>query len=316
MSDLTAIVDFINQGTNFAVISHTSPDGDTMGSAAALIYALKKMGKHAQWYCDGEVAHDFMKLEQIASLVNGEKLKKYDSIICVDCASSDRLGKNEKLILNFDRVAQIDHHVTNTEYAKVNFVRERSANCFNILAVIKELGVELDTDMARSLYVGICTDTGRLSYSGVSSQDVSDTAELYNYDLRPDIIISTLFWSKTLARTKISGRAIDHIRTAMDGKITYTYLDAEDYSEFNATSADSEGVIEYCRNVEGTELAFFVRQTVGGYKVSMRAKFGYDLTGISTKHGGGGHPLAAGCAIDAPRDEVIKIILKELTDLL
>ena len=69
------LVEFIKQGTAFAVISHTSPDGDTMGSAAALIYALHTLGKQAKWFCDGEVPHDFMNLEQIASLVEKNDLK-------------------------------------------------------------------------------------------------------------------------------------------------------------------------------------------------------------------------------------------------
>ena len=78
---MKSLTEFIRQGSAFAVISHTSPDGDTMGSAAALIYALEALGKKAKWVCDGEIPHDFMNIEQIASLVKKNDLKKYDSII-------------------------------------------------------------------------------------------------------------------------------------------------------------------------------------------------------------------------------------------
>ena len=60
------LADFIKQGKNFAVISHISPDGDTMGSAAALLYALEKLGKRAQWFCEGNIPAAFMKIEEIA----------------------------------------------------------------------------------------------------------------------------------------------------------------------------------------------------------------------------------------------------------
>ena len=310
------LVEFIKQGNAFAIISHTSPDGDTMGSAAALIYALKKLGKKAKWFCDGEIPHDFMNLEQIASLVKKNNLKKYDSIICVDAADKDRLGKNKQMIENFPRVAQIDHHVSNTNYAPINVVRDRNACAFAVLELIDELNVEITTDIARALYVGICTDTGRLSYSTTVEQDVLDTARLYKYNLRPDLIVATLFKTKTLAATKLSGRAIDHLATAFDGKVVYTYLDSEDFSSCNATNADSEGIIETCRNVEGALIAFFIRQTFDGYKVSMRGTPGYNVLEICQKFSGGGHVLAAGCTIDKKRDDVIKAVLEEIKKII
>ncbi len=310
------LVEFIKQGNAFAIISHTSPDGDTMGSAAALIYALEKLGKKAKWFCDGEIPHDFINLEQIASLVKKSEFKKYDSIICVDAADIDRLGKNKQMVTNFARVAQIDHHVSNTKYACINVVRDRNACAFAILELIDALGVEIDTDIARALYVGICTDTGRLSYSTTVEQDVLDTARLYKYDLRPDIIVSTLFKTKTLAATKLSGRAIDHLKTKFDGKVVYTYLDSEDFSDCNATNADSEGIIETCRNVEGALVAFFIRQTFDGYKVSMRGTPGYNVLEICQKFSGGGHVLAAGCTINATRDEVINAVLEEIEKII
>lgn len=306
------LVEFIKQGTAFAVISHTSPDGDTMGSAAALIYALRTLGKQAKWFCDGEVPHDFMNLEQIASLIEKNDLKKYDSIICVDAADIERLGKNKQMVQNFPRVAQIDHHVSNTNYADINVVRDRNACAFAILELIDALEVELTTDIARALYVGICTDTGRLSYSTTVAQDVLDTARLYNYDLRPDLIVATLFRTKTLAATKLSGKAIEHLQVAFDGKVVYTYLDSEDFLCCNATNADSEGIIETCRNVEGALLAFFIRETFDGYKVSMRGTPGYNVLEICQKFGGGGHVLAAGCTINAKRDEVLARVLEEI----
>ena len=310
------LVEFIKQGNAFAVISHTSPDGDTMGSAAALIYALKSLDKQAKWFCDGEVPHDFMNIEQIASLVDKNDLKKYDSIICVDAADEERLGKNKQMIQNFARVAQIDHHVSNTNYAHINVVRERNACAFAVLELIDALNIELTTDIARALYVGICTDTGRLSYSTTVEQDVLDTARLYKYDLRPDIIVSTLFKTKSLSATKLSGKAIEHLTTAFDGKVVYTYLDSEDFSFCNATNADSEGIIETCRNVEGAILAFFIRQTFDGYKVSMRGTPGYNVLDICLKFGGGGHVLAAGCTINATRNDVIKAVLEEIEKII
>ena len=102
------------------------------------------------------------------------------------------------------------------------------------------------------------------------------------------------------------------MQVAFDGKVVYTYLDSEDFSVCNATNADSEGIIETCRNVEGALLAFFIRETFDGYKVSMRGTPGYNVLEICQKFGGGGHVLAAGCTINAKRDEVLARVLEEI----
>ena len=310
------LAEFIRQGNCFAVISHVSPDGDTMGSAAALLYALKKLGKECKWICEGNVPSDYMKIPEIASLTTYKCSERYDSVICVDISSEDRMGSCLELFKRIKRTAQIDHHITNTMYAQVNVVETRNANAFLVLQLIKELGIELDREMARALFVGICTDTGRLSHAGVTARDVKDTAELYALDIAHNEIVSILFQTSSLKKIKLKGRASDHLQTAFDGKLAYTYLDTEDYAAFCAASSDSEGVVELCRSVEGAEIAVFIRQIEDGYKVSMRCIPDHDVSVIASRFGGGGHKLAAGCTVNAPRDEVFQMLFDAFKEVL
>ena len=309
------LAEFIKSAESFALISHTSPDGDTLGSAAAHLYALKKMGKTAKWFCEGNIPEDYMKVEQIASLVQCTEVKKFDGVICIDAADIERLGACKELLKRF-KSAQIDHHITNTHYADINVVKCRSANAFNVLELIKTLEVPLDENIARALFVGICTDTGRLSHNDVTALDVKQTAELYEHNLRQDEIIALLFQTTTMKKTKLKGKAIEHLESAFEGRVTYTYLDADDYACFNADSSHSEGIVEVCRAVEGTQIAFFIRQTNEGYKVSMRCKPEYNVSQICAVFGGGGHILASGCTIKDNRENVINLLLKEIEKVL
>lgn len=310
------LAEFIKQGENFAVISHISPDGDTMGSAAALLYALEKLKKRGQWFCEGNIPADFMKIEEIASLVKKDALKNFDSVICVDCSDEARLGNCARLLKTVKRTAQIDHHITNTRYTGVNAVYERNATAFIMMRLFEELEIPLDDHMARALFVSVCTDTGRLSHSGVTAEDVYQTAKLYEYNIRPDEIVGILFQTSTLQKTRLQGRAIEHLTSAFDGKVVYTYLDAEDYAEFHAEQADSEGVVEICRSIEGAQIVFFIRQTQDGYKASLRCTPRYDVSAVCTAFGGGGHKLAAGCNLTGSRDQVIAQLLNALREVL
>lgn len=308
------LAEFIKNGDNFAIISHVSPDGDTMGSAAALLYALKKLNKKAYWVCEGKIPADYMKIPQIASLVEYKKPKKVNCAIAVDVSSPDRLGSCLELFNNTKNTAQIDHHITNTNYADINVVKDRNACAFVIMELLKELDVELDYHIARALFVGITTDTGRLSHAGVTYQDVFDTAQLYKQNIDHNKIIATLFQTSSIKKIKLKGRAADHLKTAFDDKVAYTYLDSEDYLEFNADSLDSEGVIEMVKSVENTQFAFFIRQSPEGYKVSMRCAPDKDVAKICLSFGGGGHKLAAGCTIKGTRQQVIEIILNAIKE--
>ncbi|MBE7092329.1 MAG: bifunctional oligoribonuclease/PAP phosphatase NrnA [Clostridiales bacterium] len=310
------LAEFIINNDNFAVISHVSPDGDTMGSAAALLYALKKLNKKAYWVCEGKIPADYMKITEIASLVEYEKPKKTECAIAVDVSSPDRLGNCLELFNNINKTAQIDHHITNTNYACINVVKNRNACAFNVMELLDELNIEIDYNIARALFVGIMTDTGRLSHAGVTEQDVIDTSKLYAKNIDHNNIISTLFQTTTLKKVQLKGRAVEHIQTAFDNKVTYTYLDSADYLEFDADNSDSEGVIETMRSVEGTLIAFFIRQVPNGYKVSMRCTPEYDVSLICSSFGGGGHKLAAGCTIEGAKEDVINSLLNAIKEVL
>ncbi len=313
---MNEIAEFINGGNSFAIISHISPDGDTMGSAAALLYALKKMGKKGKWFCEGEVPQDFMKIEEIASLVCESDAESFDSVICVDISSIDRMGNCIDLFRRIPRKAQIDHHITNTMFADTNLVREHSAASFIVLELLDFMGVELDEHIARALFVGVSTDTGRLSHADVTADEVELTAQLYRHNIKQNELTDTLFRTTTLAKTRINGRAAQHIQTALDGRVTYSYLEYDDYAEVEAASSDSEGVIEMCRSVEGTEVAFFLRQVHNGYKVSMRCTTDHDVAAICESFGGGGHKLAAGCTIDGTLWDVIMQLLRKIEEII
>jgi len=303
---------FIREGSEFAVISHISPDGDTMGCAAALLYGIEKLGKKGQWFCEGGIPENMLEIEEIADLTKRPRLENIDSVISVDTVSFERMGSCADVFKRISHTAQIDHHKTNDYFAQINYVEECSACCFLVYKLLLELNVEIDDKIARSLFVGISTDTGRLAHTDVTPEDVLLTSELYRYNIRQEDTTDILFRDSPIKNLKMKGRAMQHMETALDGKVAYTYLDKEDFEELEADSTHSEGVIELVRSVKGAKIAFFMRQIGNAYKISIRSGAEYDVSQICEKFGGGGHKQAAGCIIEGSLWNVVMTLIKEI----
>ena len=154
----------LKKESDFAILCHAHPDGDTLGSGFALLRALQKLGKRAKLLCDDEIPS---KYEYLYSDIESRDFEeKY--IIAVDVATENLLGGlQEKYAGRVDLC--IDHHGTNTDYAKNLLLNaDAAANCEIILKVIKALGVVIDKKMAECLYTGLTTDTGCFRYSSTT----------------------------------------------------------------------------------------------------------------------------------------------------
>ena len=154
------IAELIREAQTIAVVSHINPDGDTIGSAAAMRLVLEAMGKQVTLFCDGKVpdqlfcvpGHDLFRIPE------GNE-GPFDLMLAVDVSDERRMGACMALKNVSKRTAQIDHHPTNPLYAEVNSVDGSApANCILIREQMKTLGVPMNRDIAICLYTGISTD--------------------------------------------------------------------------------------------------------------------------------------------------------------
>src|SRR5205814_5198461 len=92
-----------------------------------------------------------------------------------------------------------------------------------------------------------------------------------------------------------------------------TYLLGSDFAEVGAEEPYSEGIIDYLRQVAGTELVALIREppTEGGptHRVSLRSsKDEVDVSAIARQRGGGGHRQAAGFSSEQPVEQIVAFI--------
>ncbi len=311
MYSLQGVKKEIEKASSILVIAHIQPDGDTLGSCFALQHMLGSIGKRSDIYCDDGIPHRYAELFPENGLISVIE-DKYDLAIAIDCADKSRLGKAQKIFKKINNI-NIDHHITNEKFGKLNYIAEASSVGEIIFELMAEEGVPHDEMSARYLYIAMSTDTGNFTYSNTGRKCLRYTSELVGlFDIRETADI--LFRRRTLVLTRLITRALTRLETFEEGKVASVTLLTKDMKELGASSSDCENIVDFAREIEETKVAVFFREIKNGVKVSLRSKGDIDVCSVASSFGGGGHKNASGfCTagkIDEVKNTVIEILIK------
>ncbi len=125
---LQQAADVLQKADEVLVLSHKSPDGDTLGSASALCTALQRMGKHVRFACSDPVVP---KYENLFAELKTEEFEP-NFIVAVDIADTQLLGKETEQYKDSIDLA-IDHHMSHKEYAKMSYVDSTAASTTQVI---------------------------------------------------------------------------------------------------------------------------------------------------------------------------------------
>ncbi len=309
METLEQIAKRILAAKRVLILTHMRPDGDAYGSALALATALERRNTPVQVCDESKIPSNLTFLKGVER-VTDKPQEGYDLIVTVDCSDDQRLGGLQNLFLaakrkNIDTV-NVDHHISNTRFAKYNFVRECSSNCMNVATLIEYMGVPFDKEIAEYLLVGLMSDSGNFSHDDVGEEAFLLAAKLaalgadvcyYNYHL---------FKKQTKARAALFGSVMRAIRYYHGDRFAAVVITKEETLKCGADEGMTEGFVDFPLNVEGVEVAASIMEVrKGQYKISLRTKNYADANRIAATYGGGGHVRAAGCMLFGEIEEVL-----------
>ncbi|MDE5755855.1 MAG: bifunctional oligoribonuclease/PAP phosphatase NrnA [Clostridia bacterium] len=310
----------VDNSNTICLMSHQNPDGDTCGSALALYRALKLYGKEQVYiYCDGVFRNSLLVLEGIDEY-NMTQIDKCDLAIACDCAEYDRMGAYLNLFNKAKIRVDIDHHKTNSRYGNINLIEPGvSATCEVMYKIIKAMDEKkpcLDDTVAKLLYSGLVTDSGGFTFSSVSNQTHEIASKLIKYNFSASDICEHFLKSVSLNVFNLRMRVLSKAKFYQDGKIGMIYFSQEDFIETDTAPEDTEGAINYIRDIDTVEVAVAITQTKqsNSYKVSIRTSDRVDSSRIAEVFGGGGHRNAAGCRVSGFFEDVKDKILKACVD--
>lgn len=297
--------DFFDRHDHFCILTHRRPDGDTIGSAAALCRALRRMGKTANVLENPEITDRYKPLMEGLTIPEpGDG----DLIVAVDVAEDGMLPKAFSYLRNSVDL-RIDHHSSGREYAPNSLVDSESASCAEIIFdILMELEVELDEATAEALYVGTSTDTGCFRYANTTVHTFDTAAECAAAGADVFGWNQLLFETNSLAKLRLQGWIAEHTKLISDGKIAVCALPKAVEEQIGVNEDDMGNLSSFVRSIEGVCLAGLLREHENGCKISVRAVPGWDAAAVCEQFGGGGHAGAAGGFIRLPLDEAAKAL--------
>ena len=315
-TEIDQVVEELRGADKFLLTTHENPDGDALGSLLGMHGVLTQLGKDALMYLSPDefpLPHEYRDMEN-RDIVGAPPADMDERVaVFLDCGNIDRMPSRWRKSTGI-HILNIDHHHDNTRFGTANLV-DPVASCTAeiVWRLAKELGAELTTEIARALYVGLITDTGRFMYENTTAEAHTMAAELIEAGVQPHVLYSRIYESLPLERITLLSRALSTIRRFDDGTVTMLHLTAEDFEQTGAVENDSEGIIDHARAVEGTAVAILVRELTGDRagkrKVSLRATDGrVDVSEIARSFGGGGHRQAAGATTELDVETVTEAI--------
>lgn len=323
---LEGIAALLRESDHILLLSHTRPDGDTVGSAACLCRALTAMGKRVAWLCDEEIPKRlrFLCRTDFFSECNGtdddtllisDKLPEGFTpalIVAVDIASPSLLGKFEdEFACKID--LRIDHHGTGELSAAHLYVDSSAAAVGEIAYTICNLLGCNDPAALSCAYAAIASDTGCFKYSNVTPETHRIAAALLEAGVDSAEITQRLFGARPLSQIQAYCAAIDMLHFPLPDVAVINF--PEGYRLFRGFSEEDVGdLASIPRQIEGVRLGIVIKQRsdeVGKYKISMRSDGKIDCSALCALFGGGGHKGAAGAAVTAETaEDAEKAILK------
>ena len=304
---------FLLTHNNFTILSHRRPDGDTVGSSAALCLGLRQLGKTAHVLENPEVSPRFRWLHEG---LTKKEVEEGDVIVSVDVASPGMLPKAFAHLLGSIQL-RIDHHGSATSFTDVELVDAGSASCAELVwDVLVMMGMKADKAIAEAVYVGVSTDTGCFRFSNTTAHTFAVAAECARAEARIYELNQELFETNTLGRLRMQAWIVDHMRMLKGGEMAICAIPKAVEEEIGVTEDDMDNFSSFPRTVAGVCMAATLRETGDGdVKISVRAVPGYDATKVATQFGGGGHKGAAGASLKKPLAEAAKTVEAAMLEL-
>lgn len=306
--DINNVVSRLLRAENILLLCHKNPDGDTLGSAGALQWALSALGKNCAVFCSDAIhpRYAYMQL----NLFKGQFVPGY--IVAVDIAGPQLFGENAAEYV--DKVDLcIDHHSSNSNYAAAMLLDDAAAaTCEVIYEIVVAMGVPIDERIANCLYTGVSTDTGCFRFANTTAGTHRVAARIIDLGADIRMLNELLFENKSKRQLAVEQLAMSTLEYHFGDKCALICFTRDELDEIGANETDLEGITSMPRSIDGVLVGITMRQQPSGsYKISVRTKVGINATAICERLGGGGHPQAAGCEIIGGLENAKAAVLAE-----
>ena len=313
MKTLNEIAVELQSLSSVLIFCHIHPDGDTLGSAVALKRALLKLGKACDIVCDDEIPEKYAYIPDFLSILKPNQVGRvYEGHVAVDVATEGLLGLAWSIYNSSKKRICIDHHRSNEQYAPITHVRESASTTVLIYNLIKLMQVDIDEYMAKSILLGIITDTGNFNHSNTDSEVLKIAAEVVLLGASVNETVKILYKSQSKNQVKLYTDVMSGMRFYLQDRLAIITVFQSDLQKYSLKADVTEGwVDDLPMAVAKVEVGVSLLQTKNNlYRVSIRSRGKVNAIDVAGEFGGGGHRLASGCVISGSYEEVLEKIIR------
>jgi len=319
--EMAEVAEAIRRHRSFVLTTHVRPDGDACGSSLAMLYALRRLGKHVCLATQDDMPPRYGFLpgyRDVGPAIPVEKALEFDCAIALDCDGLGRTGTMRPVFEAVGTIIDIDHHEGLKAFGDARLVvPEASCTGELVYHLLRPLGVPLDADLATCLLCAVMYDTGSFRHTNTTPGALRMAADLMEAGADPHSVGFHVFDDTPFAQLALRGRVLSTAHLALGDRVVIATALREHFERTGALPADTEGIVDDLRSVSGIDVAvLIVEMTDGMSKVSLRAVRDVDVAAVMATFGGGGHRRAAGCEIAGGADAVGEVVLDALAPVL
>ena len=295
-AEIERLKHFLSNANHVGILTHVNPDGDAIGSLLGLFWALREAGHQVSIACVDPVPESFSFLPGAQELTDRFP-ESVDLAISVDAASLDRTSKKDSVISSAFHI-NIDHHVSNTNFADLDIVSPQASAAAEILTeLIPEIGLDISIQVAECLLTGIVSDTIGFSTSSTSTRTLQAAQTLMEAGANLTAIYKKALNQRSFEAIRLWGESFGALQR--ENGLIWTRLSLEAKKRAGYAGLGDADVTNLLRTVRDIEVAvIFIERPNRDIKISWRSMEGLDVSIIATSFGGGGHAAAAGATIE------------------
>jgi phosphoesterase RecJ-like protein len=309
MGDIKKIKSLLREAPRrIAIITHTNPDGDAIGSSLGLYNILVNAGHVADVITPNAYPSFLHWLpgndKVIICSENKEaalkKIMKAEIIFSIDFNELKRIKQFHKPVEDSGAYkVMIDHHPKPESFADftMNDVSVSStAELVYIFTTSLGLKKYINTEAAICLFTGIMADTGCFSYNSSNKNTYLIIADLLEYKFSKDEIYYNLYDNFTVNRMRLLGYALNKkLEILPEYNTAIISLTGKELENYKFQTGDTEGFVNYPLSIKNICFSAFFTEREDHIKISFRSKGDFAVNEFSEKHfNGGGHLNAAG----------------------
>ena len=323
------IVDALLTAKRVIVTTHVRPDGDALGTVAATVLAMRKVGVEAEVLLLSRLPRKYAFVFESNQIIYHEygtdwpgslSLSRFDTLLVMDTGTWSQLPYlKEKLEGWTGRKLVVDHHLTQEDWADTKLVVTEAAAAGEIAAeLIDTWGIDFDQPMAVALFLAIASDTGWFQFSNTRPYTLRLAARLIEHGVNTDEMYQHLYQNERAERVTLQTLGMQSLTLLADGRLAVMRISRDDFEKTGAGVADTENLINIPLQIRTVQVSLLFVEPLesGPVRTSLRSKGQVDVAAFAEQFGGGGHARAAGLKVDKPLDVACDIVVKAMTDRL